>query len=94
MDRLDRRRDGVAGTSNSDVVGDAWRHHGPAALRFAVALVGPHDAYDITTSAFLRVARQENWADFEHLDRYLYRAVRNDVSAQEMARSALTKTRG
>lgn len=70
----------MAGTSTSDVVGDAWRHHGPAALRFAAALVGPHDAHDITTNAFLRVTRQENWASFEHLDRYLYRAVRNEAA--------------
>ncbi len=39
-------------------VDDAWRTYGPAALRFATALVGSHDAHDITTNAFLRATRQ------------------------------------
>lgn len=57
----------------------AWRRHAPAAMRFATALVGPTDAHDVTTSAFLRVTRQPGWADIEHLDRYLLRAVRNEA---------------
>ena len=58
----------------------AWRALGPAAMRFATALVGPHDAHDITTNAFLRVTRQQGWADIERLDRYLFRAVRNEAN--------------
>lgn len=61
------------------LVEDAWRGHGPAALRFATALVGPHDAHDITTTAFLRLIRQPGWTSIEHLDRYLLRAVRNEA---------------
>lgn len=62
----------------------AWRAHAPAAMRFATAVVGPVDAHDVTTTAFLRVTRQPGWADIEHLDRYLIRAVRNE--AQDLYR--------
>lgn len=57
----------------------AWRAHGPAAMRFATAVVGPVDAHDVTTMAFLRVTQQPDWADIDHLDRYLIRAVRNEA---------------
>ena len=60
-------------------IDDAWRSCGPAAMRFAIALVGPQDAHDVTTNAFLRLIRQDNWTDIEHLDRYLLRAVRNEA---------------
>lgn len=57
----------------------AWRAHAPAAMRFATAVVGPADAHDVTTSAFLRVTQQPGWVDIEHFDRYLIRAVRNEA---------------
>lgn len=60
-------------------VDNAWRAVAPGAVRFATALVGPDDAHDIATTAFLRVTRQPNWLEFEHLDRYLLRAVRNEA---------------
>lgn len=60
-------------------VDEAWRAYAPAAMRFATALVGPHDAHDVTTNAFLRVTRQAHWGEIEHLDRYLIRAVRNEA---------------
>ena len=62
----------------------AWRTHAPAAMRFATAVVGPIDAHDVTTTAFLRVTRQPDWTDIEHFDRYLIRAVRNE--AQDLYR--------
>lgn len=58
---------------------DAWRELAPSAIRFATALVGPDDAHDIATSAFLRVTHQPHWDAIEHLDRYLMRAVRNEA---------------
>jgi len=58
---------------------DAWRTYAPAAMRFATALVGPTDAHDVVTTAFLRVTRQPHWTSLEHLDRYLLRAVRNEA---------------
>lgn len=57
----------------------AWRTHGPTALRFATAVVGPTDAHDVTTTAFLRVTQRPDWTEIEHLDRYLLRAVRNEA---------------
>jgi RNA polymerase sigma-70 factor (ECF subfamily) len=65
-------------------VDDAWRAHGPGVARFATALVGPHDAHDVTTNAFLRIVRRPDWTAIEHLDRYWMRAVRNE--AQNLSR--------
>lgn len=65
--------------AEDQVVDQAWREHGPAALRFATALVGPHDAHDIVTTAFLRCIRQPGWSAIERFDRYLVRAVRNEA---------------
>lgn len=58
----------------------AWRQVGPTALRFATALVGPHDAHDVVTIAFLRATRQPDWQAIERFDRYLVRAVRHEAS--------------
>jgi RNA polymerase sigma factor (sigma-70 family) len=60
-------------------VDDAWRTYGHAALRFATALVGPHDAHDITANAFLRATRHCGWSSIERFDRYLLRSVRNEA---------------
>lgn len=64
----------------SGAIDVAWRTHGPAALRFATALVGPRDAHDVTTTAFLRVTAQPEWQAIEQFDRYLLRAVRNEAA--------------
>lgn len=63
----------------TDLIDAAWREHAPAAMRFATAVVGPVDAHDVTTAAFLRATRQPNWVHVEHFDRYLIRAVRNEA---------------
>lgn len=57
----------------------AWRELGPDALRLAAALVGPHDAHDICTTAFLRVTEQSSWGQVVHRRAYLLRAVRNEA---------------
>lgn len=57
----------------------AWRTCVPAVLRFATALVGPHDAHDVVTTVFLRTTSSPSWTDIERLDRYLMRAVRNEA---------------
>ena len=72
-----RRADEPA--DNDQEVDAAWRRCGPAALRFAMALVGPQDAHDITTTAFVRATRQPGWENIEYFDRYLLRAVRNEA---------------
>lgn len=68
-----------------DSADHAWRAHGPHALRLAAALVGPNDAHDIVTTAFLRVVAQPNWQQIDNLRAYLMRAVRNE--AQNLHRS-------
>lgn len=77
------RRDGA--NEQQRQLDAAWRTHGPAAMRFATAVVGPTDAADITTTAFLRVTARPGWTEIEHLERYLLRAVRNE--ARNLARS-------
>lgn len=61
------------------MVDRAWRIHAPALLRFATALVGPHDAEDISANAFLRTTARPGWHEIDQLDRYLIRAVRNEA---------------
>jgi RNA polymerase sigma factor (sigma-70 family) len=77
MDLTERRRNDV--TAGEQQLGEVWRTHAPALMRFATALAGPHDAHDIATTAFLRSTRDPSWAGIEHLDRYLLRAVRNEA---------------
>lgn len=72
------------GGQREQQVDAAWRAHGRPVMRFATALVGPHDAHDVATNAFLRMVRQPGWTDIEHLDRYWMRAVRHE--AQNLAR--------
>lgn len=70
---------GVQVSDSGCLVDVAWRSHGATAVRFATALVGPHDAHDVATNAFLRVVRRSDWTSIEHLDRYIMRAVRNEA---------------
>ena len=56
-----------------------WRDLGPDALRLAGALVGPHDAHDITASAFVRVTAAADWEQVADRRAYLLRAVRNEA---------------
>lgn len=77
MQLTDKLRTGVVVAEQQ--LEDAWRAHAPAVMRFATVLVGPHDAHDIATTAFLRTTRDPSWTGIEHLDRYLMRAVRNEA---------------
>jgi RNA polymerase sigma factor (sigma-70 family) len=70
------------GTGRDAVVDDVeqvWRDLGPDALRLAAALVGPHDAHDITESAFVRVTTSADWDLLVDRRAYLLRAVRNQA---------------
>ena len=78
MDSMQRHAR-VGRTEDDRKLDIAWRTHAPGAMRFATAIVGPADAHDVTTTAFLRVTRQSGWTEIEHLDRYLMRAVRNEA---------------
>ena len=77
MDLTDRRRTGA--NVGEQQLEEAWQTHAPGLMRFATALVGPSDAHDIATTAFLRTTRDPSWFEIEHLDRYLLRAVRNEA---------------
>ena len=76
--------DRVAASSAAEA---AWRELGPDALRLAAALVGPHDAHDVTTTAFLRVTAAQEWPVVGDQRAYLLRAVRNEASNLFRARA-------
>jgi RNA polymerase sigma factor (sigma-70 family) len=65
----------------------AWRAYGPSALRFATVLVGPDDAHDIATSAFLRVTDSTGWVGLDQPQSYLFRAVSNEARNHQRQRS-------
>jgi RNA polymerase sigma factor (sigma-70 family) len=79
MEMTTPEREARAGDDPRTRVDEAWRVFGPTAMRFATALVGPSDAHDVATNAFLRVTRQQHWAELDYFDRYLLRAVRNEA---------------
>jgi RNA polymerase sigma factor (sigma-70 family) len=68
------------GSNVTGMVDRAWRTHAPVVLRFATALVGPHDAEDVAANAFLRTIGRRGWQKIERLDYYLLRAVRNEAN--------------
>jgi len=60
-------------------VDDAWRTHATAALRFATVLVGPDDAHDVASQAFMKVTRATGWAGLDRPQSYLLRAVSREA---------------
>ncbi len=64
-----------------------WRALGPGALRYATVLVGPDDAHDVTTNAFVRVVRLPGWEHVDDQQRYLLRAVMNEARDRYRSRS-------
>jgi hypothetical protein len=71
----------------------AWRTYGPAALRFATVLVGPDDAHDIATSAFLRVTNSTGWVGLHQPQSYLFRAVSSEAHNHQRQRSRWRRER-
>lgn len=57
----------------------AWRAHAPAALKFATVLVGPSDAHDVASQAFLKVTRATGWEGLSKPESYLLRAVSREA---------------
>ena len=51
-------------------------------IRYANALVGPSDAADVVSSAFLKALGSRGWSSIENHRAYLYRAVLNEVRSQ------------
>lgn len=62
-----------------------WREHAGALMRFATVLVGPTDAPDIASEAFLAAAPALAGSEVDHQRAYLYRAVAN--RAHDLRRS-------
>lgn len=56
-----------------------WRSHAAELVRYATLLVGPDDAQDVVSSAFIKVARNLPGAEPENLRSYLFRAVTNEA---------------
>ena len=60
----------------ADSLEAAYRQHAPELIRFATAMVGPHDAADVVTEALLRVfAHDADRTDVRDMRAYLFRAV-------------------
>ena len=64
-------------TEVSAAMTSLWRDFAPELTRFATVLVGPHDAGDITTEAFLRCTDQFGHSHVDNPRAYLFRAVTN-----------------
>ena len=62
-----------------DLAEELYRKYSPELLRFAAALVGPTDADDVVSSAFLRVLSSRHWPSVVEQRAYLYRAVVNEA---------------
>ncbi len=66
----------------SDLDAELYREHGPALMRFATGLVGPHDAGDVVQSAVLRAFTSGGWSQVTNHRAYLYRSVMNEARSQ------------
>lgn len=69
---------------------DVFESYGVELTRFATSLVGPADAQDVVSEAFLRSMWSDNWERVWNQRAYLYRAV---VSQARMNHRATTRRR-
>ncbi|HEV2428196.1 MAG TPA: RNA polymerase sigma factor [Acidimicrobiales bacterium] len=60
--------------------------HADELTRFATGLVGPADAEDVVTGAFLRCWTSSRWPSVENRRAYLYRAVLNEARSLHRGR--------
>lgn len=79
----------MSGKTFSDHDARLYRDHGPALLRFAAGLVGPHDAADVVQAAVLRAFTSRGWSKVANHKAYLYRSVANE--ARSHYRSAMRR---
>lgn len=63
-----------------------YRRYAPELIRYATALVGPHEAPDVVSDAVLSAFTSPAWRRVQHQRAYLYRAVLS--RAQMAGRSA------
>lgn len=62
-----------------DLDEELYLKYSPELLHFAAALVGPSDADDVVSSAFLRALSSRHWPTVVEHRAYLYRAVLNEA---------------
>lgn len=60
-----------------DAIAALWDEHGQRLVRFAGAMVGPHDAHDLASEVFTSVAPQLLSGSVDHPSSFLYRAISN-----------------
>ena len=70
---------------------DLWNAHAAELMRFATVLVGPHDAADVVSDAFLGATRALAGTTVANPRAYLYRAVAN--RAHDLKRSRFRRWR-
>ena len=63
----------------NDVDEELYRKYSPELIRFAAAMVGPTDADDVVSAAFLRALSSRYWPTVTEHRAYLYRAVLNEA---------------
>ena len=68
-----------------------YRRHADELVRYATALVGPHDAPDVVIDGVLAAIASANWSTVTNRRAYLYRAVLN--RARSTRRSDDRRTR-
>jgi RNA polymerase sigma factor (sigma-70 family) len=68
-----------------------YRRHADELIRYATALVGPHDAADVVTDGVLAAFASSGWSTVMNPRAYLYRAVYS--RAVSMRRSDLRRAR-
>ena len=56
---------------------ELWREHAEELMRFASTLVGPDDAADVVSAAFINALPSLNRGDIDNVRAYLYRCVVN-----------------
>lgn len=65
---------------------EVYEKYSSELVRFATGLVGPDDAPDVVSDAFLNVLGSQTWETVEEPKAYLYRAVLNEVRMRHRSR--------
>jgi RNA polymerase sigma factor (sigma-70 family) len=75
---------GVVEVMHSDD-GELWAKHSGEWIRFATMLVGPADAEDLLTTAFLAATSSPGWPEVTNRRAYLFRSVANHAHKHRRA---------
>lgn len=71
----------VVGGSGRDAAELLWQTYANELMKFATSLVGPHDAADLVSVAFIGVIQSRNWGSVINQRAYLYRSVLNAANS-------------